>query len=394
MDHPLPETLWAPRAADRARALGPLIAAAADRIEADRRLPPELVARMHAAKLCRLMLPRQAGGEEIAPAEYLRTLIELARHDASTAWIVFISNSAALIAAWLPAETATRIFADPAATIAWGPPNACIADAVPGGYRVSGRFDFASGCRIATWMGAHVRVREPDGSFRLNQHGKPTIRTLVFPESEARLLDVWNPIGLRGTASDSYEVTDVFVPEAFSATREQPEARREQGPLYAFTQQGISGVGSAGVAIGIAEAMIDAFAELALTKTPRGAPLLADDPLMQAELARGRAALSAARAWLDSMLEEMYGRAGHGGPPFGIEDRAMLRLAAVNAIHAAVGVADRMHKAAGVDAIFPGSPFERRFRDIHTVSQQIQARDSHYVAVGQALLGRAPPSFL
>jgi hypothetical protein len=66
----------------------------------------------------------------------------------------------------------------------------------------------------------------------------------------------------------------------------------------------------------------------------------------------------------------------------------------VNAIHAAIGVADRMHKAAGVDAIFPGSPFERRFRDMHTLSQQIQARDSHYVAVGQALLGRAPPTFL
>jgi indole-3-acetate monooxygenase len=394
MDHPIPESAGAPLVVDRARALGPMIAAAADRIEAERRLPPELVARLHAAKLCRLVLPRRSGGEEVTPAEYLRTLIEVARHDASTAWIVFITNSAALIAAWLPEPTAATIFADPRATIAWGPPNACIADAVPGGYRLTGRFDFASGCRIATWMGAHVRVREADGSFRLNQHGKPAFRTLVFPADQARLLDVWNPIGLRGTASDSYEVEDIFVPEAFSATREQPEARREQGPLYAFTQQGIYAVGSAGVAIGIAEAMIDAFADLATRKTPRGAALLADDPLMQAELARARAALSAATAWLSGMLAELYARAGHGGAPFGLEDRAMLRLAAVNAIHAAIGVADRMHKAAGVDAIFPGSPFERRFRDMHTLSQQIQARDSHYVAVGQALLGRAPPTFL
>ena len=280
------------------------------------------------------------------------------------------------------------------ATIAWGPPNACIAEAVPGGYRLSGRFDFASGCRIATWMGAHVRVREADGSFRLNQHGKPAVRSLVFPAHQVRLLDVWNPIGLRGTASDSYDVEDIFVPEAFSATREDPEARREPGPLYAFTQQGIYAVGSAGVALGIAEAMLDAFLDLAQRKTPRGQPLLADDTLTQAEIARSRAALSAATAWLAGMLEEMFARAGHGGPPLGIEDRAMLRLAAVNAIHAAIGVVDRLHKAAGVDAIFPGSPFERRFRDMHTLSQQIQARDSHYVAVGQALLGRAPPSFL
>jgi len=389
MDHPLVDT-----ALQRAQTLGPAIAAAADRIEAERRIPDGIVAQLHAGRLSRLLLPRNCGGEEVAPATCLRVIAELARHDASVAWVMFLANSSALIAAFLPLDSARTIFAPPDAAMAWGPPNEAVADAVQGGYRVSGRFDFASGCRIATWMGVHVRVRETDGRFRLNHLGKPAIRSLVFPVGQARLLDVWNPIGLRGTASDSYTVDDVFVPEAFSTTREQPEARREPGPLYAFTQQGLYAMGSASVALGIAEAMHDAFLGLAARKTPRGNGLLADDPLVLGEVARNHAALLSARAWLTGVLEEQYARADRNGGCFGTEDRALLRLASMNAIHASIAVADRIYKAAGVDAIFPGSPFERRFRDMHTVSQQIQARDSHYTAVGQALLGRAPPGFL
>ena len=138
------------------------------------------------------------------------------------------------------------------------------------GYRLTGKWDFASGCRQARWMGAHCHVLEADGALRLNRFGRPTVRTLLFPASEATLLDTWRTIGLRGTASDSYCVNDVFVSEAFSTTREDPTLRRERGPLYAFTMQCLYATGVAAVGFGIARAMLSEFITLASRKAPRG----------------------------------------------------------------------------------------------------------------------------
>jgi alkylation response protein AidB-like acyl-CoA dehydrogenase len=382
-------------AASRAREVGGAVAAAADEIEATRRIPPPVAESLHRAGLFRLLLPRAFGGREVPPGAYLRAVEELARHDASVAWNVFVGNSAALIAAFLPPDSAHAIFDDPRALIAWGPPSEIEARAVPGGYRVSGRWDFASGCRLATWMGAHCRVVEPDGSLRMNAlTSRPAIRTLLMPLAEARLLDTWNTIGLRGTASDSYEVEDAFVLEAFSTTREDPRARLEPGPLYAFTQQGLYAVGVSGVALGAARAMLEAFLDLAIAKTPRGRPRLADDPLVADGVARAEAKLGAARAWLLETLESIYAGAG-AAEPIPVPDRARVRLACAHAIESAVEAADWVYRAAGTDAIFPGKgPFERRFRDVHTVSQQIQSRTAHFAAAGAVMLGNAPETFL
>jgi alkylation response protein AidB-like acyl-CoA dehydrogenase len=264
---------------------------------------------------------------------------------------------------------------------------------LPGGYRVTGRWDFASGCRHSSWMGAHGTVVEPDGSLRLNNFGRPTVRTWLFPVEQATLLDNWDPIGLRGTASESYTVKDLFVPEEFTGTREDPTLRREPGPLYAFPQQTLYSVGIASVALGIARGMLDGFIELALRKTPRGTGRLADNAVIQAEVARAEARLGAARCYLIDTVTEIYRRVVPSAP-IDVPDRARARLAGSNAITSAVAVANWTYKAAGVDAIFPGSPFERRFRDIHTLSQQIQSRDAHYETVGQVLLGNPPEVFL
>ena len=120
------------------------------------------------------------------------------------------------------------------------------AHAVPGGYRVSGEWHFASGCRQATWMGAHGQVVEPDGSLRLNRFGRPTIRTLLFRKEQTQPIEDWDTIGMRGTASEGYRVDDLFVPEEYSGTREDPTLRRDPGPLYAFTMPGLYAVGVAG----------------------------------------------------------------------------------------------------------------------------------------------------
>jgi alkylation response protein AidB-like acyl-CoA dehydrogenase len=241
-------------------------------------------------------------------------------------------------------------------------------------------------------MGAHCHVLEADGALRLNRFGRPTIRTLLFPAGQATLIDTWQTIGLRGTASDSYSVDDVCVGEAFSTTREDPTLRRERGPLYAFTMQGLYAAGVAAVAFGIARAMLSEFTTLASRKSPRGLARLADSAVVQADVARAEARLGSARAYLIETLAAIYARATDVAP-IELDDRARVRLACTNAIQGAAEVADFAYKAAGVDAIFPGSPFERRFRDMHTLSQQIQARNAHFEQVGQVLLGVPPEVF-
>ncbi|HEU0156784.1 MAG TPA: acyl-CoA dehydrogenase family protein [Stellaceae bacterium] len=379
--------------AARARHLAALVADNAAAIETARRLNEPVLEALHEARLFRMLYPRSVGGDEVEPGQYVLAVGELARADGSVGWCVSIANSIGLFAPYLALDAARRVFGGPRAVCAWGPPNDCRGVAVPGGYQVTGRWDFAGGCRHSSWMGAHGAVVEPDGSLRLNNFGRPTIRTWLLPASDATLLDNWNPIGLRGTASESYTVADLFVPEEMTGTREDPSLRRDRGPLYAFPQQTLYSVGIASVALGIARGMLDAFFELASRKTPRGGGKLADNAVIQAGIARVEARLGSAGAYLVDTVRDIYARADDLAP-IAVADRARARLAGSNAITGATAVADWVYKAAGADAIFPGSPFERRFRDIHTLTQQIQSRDSHYETVGQILLGNPPDVFL
>src|SRR5215472_444280 len=130
----------------RARELGPAIEAAADEIERTQRIPEPLLSQMHTARICRMLLPRSVDGDELEPWLYLHALEEISRHDGSVGWNVFVANSSTLIAPFLPPQSAQAIFADPRAVVAWGPPNESTAQAMPGGYRISGQWNFASGC--------------------------------------------------------------------------------------------------------------------------------------------------------------------------------------------------------------------------------------------------------
>ena len=373
----------------RARDLGPAIEAAADTIERTQTVPEPLLSQIHDAQLARMLLPTSVGGAQVAPWIYLAAIEEIARHDGSVGWNLFVANSSALIAPFIPLQTAREIYADPRTVIAWGPPNQCQAHAVPGGYRVSGKWSFASGSRQANWMGAHCQVVEPDGSLRQNRFGRPTIRTLLFRKEHATPIADWNTMGMRGTASESYSISDVFVPESHSGTREDPSLRRDRGKLYAFTMQGLYAVGVAAVAFGLARSMLDAFFALAAEKTPRGLQRVADSPVVQGNLARREANLGAARAYLTTILQDIWAHADDVAP-IGLQERVRVRLGCAHAITTSVEIADWVYKASGTSAIFLGTPFERRFRDIHTLSQQIQSRESHFEAVGRAMFNGDP----
>jgi alkylation response protein AidB-like acyl-CoA dehydrogenase len=373
----------------RAREIGRFIAEAADQIERDQQIPAPLLAQIIATRLPRMLLPRSVGGDEIQPWIYLHAIEEVSRHDASVGWNLFVANSAALIAPFIPASAAKAIFDDPRGWIAWGPPNEHTATAVPGGYRISGEWHFASGSRQATWMGAHARVVEPDGALRLNRFGRPTTKTLLFPKHKATPIHDWDTLGMRGTASEGYRLDDLFVAEEFTGTREDPSLRRDRGPLYAFTMQGLYSVGVAGVALGIARAMLDEFIALAKAKTPRGLARLADMPVVQSDVAHREAAIGSGRAYLTEILRDVWDHADEVAP-IDTEARIRVRLGCAQAIKSAIETADYVYKAAGVSAIFKGTPFERRFRDMHTLSQQIQSRDAHFEMVGKIMFNGDP----
>jgi alkylation response protein AidB-like acyl-CoA dehydrogenase len=373
---------------ERARELRPAIEGAAPAIERQRELSPALLADLHAAKMFRLLLPRSVGGEELDPATYLQVIEELAKADGSTAWCVAQASGCSMSAAYLASDIAREMFGAPDAVLAWGPsgPNAK-AMRVDGGYRATGTWMFASGSRHAQWLGGHSPVVDAQGAAVLGSDGTPLERTVLFSKSSAAITDVWHVVGLKGTGSDTYSVTDLFVPGPYSFTREAAEDRRETGPLYRFTTFQLYGVGFAGVALGLGRACLDAFIELAGVKAPKAyARLLRENAVIQSQVALSEAKLQSSRAFLLQVLEEMWTSAARG-EEFSIAQRAALRLAGTYAVHQAKDVVDTVYHAAGATAIFESNPFERRFRDVHTVIQQIQAQAANFELVGQLLLG-------
>jgi len=216
------------------------------------------------------------------------------------------------------------------------------------------------------------------------------MRTLLFPKSSAKFTDIWHVIGLRGTGSDNYSVTDLFVPEKYTVLREAAPTPRQPGVLYAFSSSNIYSSGFAGVALGIARSTLDGFVELARDKIPRGAKrTLRDNNVVQSQVAQSEARLRAARTYLLGSLDEIWQDVALTGR-LTLEHNATIRLASTWAIHQSRDVVDTAYHAAGATAIFESNPFERRFRDIHTVIQQYQGRQAHFETVGQVFLGLHP----
>src|SRR6266851_4590052 len=252
---------------ERARALIPLIAREADEIERTRRLTPAVTSALIENGLYRVLLPQSLGGAEAPLDIFMQMQEEIAKADASTAWCLGQCAVCAMTAAYLDADVANEIFNAPPGILAWGA-IAHEVHVVPGGYKASARWDFASGSRQASWLGAHVRVVESDGSQRKKPDGSPEIRTILFPATSATMYDVWDVIGLRGTGTDSYSVDNLFIPDKFAALRDDPTALREKGPLYRMTTNMVFGLGFAAVSVGVARATLDAAVDLARSKTP------------------------------------------------------------------------------------------------------------------------------
>ena len=375
----------------RARAMASVIAAEAEEIERRRELPPSLRKALIENGFYRLLVPRSLGGAELPPLAFVQVIEEIAKADASTAWCLNQTSGCSMTAAYLDPGTAREVFGAPDGILAWGP-GPGEARILDGGYRINTTFSFASGSHDASWLGAHLPIVERDGRPRLNPDGTPLICTLLFPKSAAKMTDIWHVVGLRGTGSDQYSVKDLFVPERFCVARDASQARYEPGLLYRFSSLQLYASGFAGVAMGIARSTLDAFIELARDKIPRGGKhTLRDNNVVQSQVAQAEAKLIAARAYLFGALKKITDEVACNGQ-LTLDQRMTIRLAATFAIHQARDVVDIAYHAAGANAIFAANPFERRFRDIHTVSQQLQGRQEHYETVGRYRLGLEPDS--
>src|ERR1700732_2157176 len=373
---------------ERAQALAPLIARDADEIERTRRLTQPVVAALIENGLYRALLPQSLGGTEAPPEIFMQMLEEVAKADASTAWCLGQCSVCAMTAAYLDPGAAREIFAAPAGILAWGAIGHEV-HAVPGGYRATARWNFASGSRQASWLGAHVQIVEADGTRRRKPDGAPEVRTILFPVASATMYDVWDVIGLKGTGTDSYSVENLFIPEHFTALRDEPAAVRDTAPLYRLTTHIVFALGFAAVSLGVARATLDAAVELARGKASVGVKAMRENNAVQGAIGRTEGNLRAARAYLYATTGEVWQDLEVTGK-YTEGHRAALRLASTWTIHQAASVVDAAYHMAGATAVFSANKFERRFRDMHAIAQQLQARDTHYEDVGRAILATDP----
>ncbi|MET3905834.1 alkylation response protein AidB-like acyl-CoA dehydrogenase [Bradyrhizobium sp. S3.3.6] len=380
----------------RARELIPMLDRAGERVESSRRVPDDVLDALHDASLFRLLIPRSLGGEEVEPATYFQVLEAIAQGDASVAWCVGQASGVSIAAAYLKPEVASAVFSDRRAVAASGPNNPkATAVVCDGGYRVSGDWTFASGSKHSTWLCGHSTICEPDGRPRVGPDGEPLdLLTVLFPKSSAVVTDVWDVMGLQGTASDNYSTRDLFVPADFSFTRESDKDRKEQGPLYRFNIFNLFGLGFSAVALGVASRALDEFIKLATKKTASGKTSpLSDNNVIQSQVGLSDMRLRSSRTHVIDVYQTVY-RAAERRERFDQATRVALRTATCHAIHQAREVMNFVYHAAGATAIFTSNPFERRFRDLHTLTQQGQAAFSNFESHGKILMGLTSKDWL
>jgi alkylation response protein AidB-like acyl-CoA dehydrogenase len=377
-----------PALISRAEALRPVVEAHSNEIEEKRRLPPALLDKLHEARLFRLLMPRSSNGIETDPITFFHVIETIAQADASTAWCMSQASGCSMSAAYLDLPVAHEIFGnDPRAVLAWGPGPRVRAVECEGGYKATGVWAFASGCRHATWLGAHCPIYQADGSPRLDANGSQVQRTMLVPSSEVQWTDIWNTVGLRGTASDQFALTDHFVRADHTMTRDFQKECRESGPLYRMSAMTCYELGFSGVALGIARACLDNFIDVAKNKIPRGkVSPLRDNAVVQTNLAEVEVGIRSARAFLLQSVAGIWKQVS-AGEKLTMDQRITIRMASTNTIHRSREAVDFAYNAAGATAIFENHPLERRFRDIHTVTQQLQGRLSHFETVGAWMLG-------
>ena len=375
---------------ERARQLIPLLQSAADRIDARNELPPDVLDAMFNAGMFKLLLPKSCGGAELKPTDFIKCVEAVAQGDASAAWCMNQGSGCSMASAYVTPAVANEVWGGREDVLAWGQGPGAKAFQTDGGWRVTGSWTFASGSRHATWLGAMCPGFDANGTPLRRPDGKPWERTMLFRRDKADIDGVWDVLGLRGTGSDTYTINDLFVDDAHTMTREYEPERREIGPLYSFQAMQLYASGFASVALGIARAMLDAFIALAKTKSQAwSTEALRSNQAVQNLIGYTDAAWKAARAGVHAAMDDAWDDVLRSGE-LSLDHRVQIRQATTYAIHTARDICHQIFHEAGSTAVFVKQPFERRLRDINSVSQQTQGRRTHFETVGLYMLGGEP----
>ena len=377
---------------DAAAGLRPVIRSYQDEIERERRIPAAVVDELRAAGLYRMIVPRQLGGLQVDLLTFLRAAELLAEADGSTGWNLTNNAVGQLVALSLPDEGTSEIFASGPDTIIAGTavPGGGKAVAVDGGFVVTGRWRFGSGCRESQWMLGNFEVSDSDGP-RLDPDGTPALYRGFFRPAECSIIDTWDMTGMCGTGSHDWAVTEVFVP--CRRTVHVPggllhnQWQKWPGTLYQLPIHALVGSHHSVVATGIARAGIDALVELAGAKIPRGRTgLLREREHVQDAVARAEALLRSAQAFRAATVGDVWDTVAAGRQTT-LQQRALCRIAASFAVDSARQAMDLVYRSGGTTSNQRTHQLARCSRDLHVVAQAASVMPDWYAVAGRALLG-------
>jgi 3-hydroxy-9,10-secoandrosta-1,3,5(10)-triene-9,17-dione monooxygenase len=352
----------------RARALIPTLVARAPQGERDRRLPKETIAEMQAAGLFKVLQPKRWGGYELDILTYFETQMALGEGDMSVAWVYGVVG----VHPWFVA-----LLDDRAAKDIWGKDNTTLicsslmptgmAKPVEGGFRISGRWKYASGCEHCEWafLGGSVEGNADDR------------RVFVLPESDYEIVDTWHVPGLKGTGSHDIVIKDKFVPEY--RTQKYSDNFRGYGPglalntspLYKLPVGQVFPRGVSTGAIGALQAMLDAYLDYGKKRIGRstGTPA-SEDAVVQLLCAEIAAAIDEMKTILHRNFKALEGFAARGEMP-PLKQRVEYKFHNAVVAERCSLLASRLFKAAGTAGIAAELPFGRIFSDISVGRQHI-----------------------
>jgi indole-3-acetate monooxygenase len=369
---------------DSVRHLASVIRAHADAIEQERSLPTPVIRGLIDAGVFRMLMPRSLGGDETDPLTVCRVVEEIATQDGAAGWCAMIGTCNSHFGGLLPGAGAREIFANRDVVLAGTFRPTGVAVAVEGGYRVTGRWPFASGIMHSSWLMGGCSIVDADGPGR-TAAGAPAMALAFLPRGEARVLDTWRTVGLRGTGSHDFEVKDVFVPVRRSLWFSDPPV--ERGPLYSVPAIALFATFIASVSLGIARHALEIFKELAGVKKPSWSqePLRAG-AVAQSQLGEAEGLLRAGRAFLFESLAAAW-EVARRGEPLSWMQRGLLWLSATQAATQARQAVDIVYRAGGASSVYASTFLERCLRDINTASQHITVMPTNFEVAGQLFLG-------
>ena len=367
----------------RARAAAPRLRARSADIERERRLPPDIVELLRGTGVFRMGFARAWGGPELDSIEQTEIIEAISYGDPAAGWCAMIGSDTGLYAAFLDEPVAEKMFPslDMATAGLLFPTGR--AEIVPGGYRLSGRWQFGSGITHADWVisGAFLyRDGEPEPGADGDPHDS---RLMMVPREDVEVIDTWYTTGLAGSGSCDYTITDVFVPAERTLTFDT--VRGGEGPL---AQPEVHMRNMPGVPLGVARAALDHARETVAARGRSG------DYRTQVTVAECEADLAAARHGVYGAMRRQHEvlSAGGGLDDLSADERAALPLSRRHAFHVARSVVGRLYDLMQTSSIYQPSPMDRWLRDTQTMCQHVVAQDRILQSAGAYLLG-ARPSF-